>query len=159
MLQTAANLAYKHLKRVFTEVWAPRALAHFFMLLVYKVNKLLGGGKATWWCKIIALLLKEGFPSGRVSLDPKNWGSREPVSLSKHFILSFPSSSLLSLSSFSVISLHPPMCPWCCGGVGGMERIWRQGGRVLQQSSFIFSLRGCCIGEKTQRVVADIQQS
>lgn len=76
--------------------------------------------------------------------------------LSKDFILllSSPSSSSLpSLSCFSVIlplpffsPSSPPRCPRCCSGVGGMERRSRQGGRVLQQSAFIFSLQGCCIG-------------
>lgn len=82
--------------------------------------------------------------------------------LSEDFILllTSPSSSPLPpLSSFSVPFYLPPTCPRCCSGVGGMERRWRQGGRVLQQSAFIFSLQGCCIRGKTQRAAAVIQQN
>lgn len=66
--------------------------------------------------------------------------------------------SLLS-SPFLFISPPFPICPWCYSWVGGMEGRWRQGGTALQQSSFIFSLQGCNIKKKTQRVVAVIQQN
>lgn len=73
-----------------------------------------------------------------------------------------PSSSRFLLSSFCYpppffLSLASPCAPRCCSWVGGMERRWRQRGRVLQYSAFIFSPLGCFITGETQWAAAVMQ--